>query len=128
MKKSILITAALVVALGFSACTKKEEAPTAPAGTEGGAAPTEAKPADTGASADSVGVPECDSYISKYQKCIMDKVPESARDMLKSSFEQSMKAWKDAAATPEGKASLATACQTAMDAAKTSMTAYGCEW
>lgn len=126
MKKSILITAAVVAALGLSACNKdKHEA--APTGnSEGTEAPAEGASADS--AANSIGVPECDAYISKYEKCVMDKVPESARDMLKSSFEQSTKAWKEAAATPEGKASLATACQTAMDAAKTSMTAYGCEW
>jgi hypothetical protein len=46
--------------------------------------------------------------------------------MMKQGFDQNIAAWKQAASTPEGKQGLATACQTALDAAKQSMGAYGC--
>ncbi len=128
---------ALSLAFGFSACggtttttTDKKPADnkattdTKPADNK---AATDTKPADV-SSADSVGVPECDEYIKKYEICLNSKVPESARATLKTSFETTRKSWKDAAATPQGKSALATGCKTALETAKSSMTAYGCEW
>ena len=112
MKKSMLYLTVLFLALGLQACPKKEK-------KEEGAAPS-------AAAGNSIGVPECDDYITKIQKCVEDKVPEAARGMMKQGFDQNIAAWKQAAATPEGKQGLATACQTALDAAKQSMGAYGC--
>ena len=93
---------------------------TAPANT---ASTTNAAP-----SADKIGVPECDEYIAKYEACINSKVPENMRATFKSAFDTSRKAWRDAAATPQGKAGLATACKAAHDNAKTTLGAYGCSW
>ena len=49
-----------------------------------------AKPAATApqATADSVGIPECDDYLNKYQACVESKVPEAARGALKQSIDQ----------------------------------------
>jgi hypothetical protein len=80
------------------------------------------------ASGDKVGVPECDDYIAKYEACINSKVPEPMRATVKSSMETARKQWKDLAATPQGKAGLATACKAATDAAKQATSAYGCTW
>ncbi|MEO6391056.1 MAG: hypothetical protein ABIP75_04335 [Pyrinomonadaceae bacterium] len=88
----------------------------------------DSKPGDTTASSGDIGVPECDAYIKKYEACINDKVPAASKDIMKNSFDQMRKSWKAAAATPEGKAGLANACTQAMDAAKKSMGAYGCDF
>lgn len=80
--------------------------------------------------ADSVGVPECDEYIKKYEACltkITEKAPQ-AQPGLKSAFEQQRKGFKDLAANPTTKAGLPNACKQAMDAAKQSTSAYACEW
>lgn len=74
------------------------------------------------------GVPECDAYMKKYVACIDGKVPEAARAMLKQGLDQTKAAWKQAAATPAGKASLAQACVQAETQAKQAMGAYGCAW
>ncbi|MFI5182950.1 MAG: hypothetical protein ACHQNV_01020 [Vicinamibacteria bacterium] len=74
------------------------------------------------------GVPECDSYMKKYLACIDSKVPETARGMLKQGLDQTKAAWKQAAATPQGKAGLAQACTQAEATAKQSTGAYGCSW
>ncbi len=74
------------------------------------------------------GVPECDSYMKKYMACIDSKVPESVRGTLTQAFDQQKTAWKQAAATPQGRAALATGCSQAEAAAKQSMAAYGCQW
>lgn len=82
----------------------------------------------TTTSADSVGVPECDEYIKKYEACINGKVPEAQRAAFKSSFETMRKQWKEAAANPQGKSALATGCKQALDQAKTTFSSYSCEW
>lgn len=82
----------------------------------------------TTASADKVGVPECDDYIEKYEACINSKVPEAQRAAFKTSFETMRKTWKDSAANPQAKAALASGCKQAHDAAKQSMSAFSCAW
>lgn len=128
-----LLIATAVLAL--AACQKESEpakpaatpAPaTAPATPPPAAAPAAAPAATAPVTADSVGVPECDNYITKYVACVSGKVPEASRAQLQASLDQMRAAWKQAAATPDGKASLAQACTAANDAAKSSMQAFGC--
>jgi hypothetical protein len=71
--------------------------------------------ADTTGTAGGIGVAECDDYFKKVDDCL-SKLDATA----KSAFETSQKTMKDqwtaAAATPEGKAGLATGCKAALDA------------
>lgn len=81
-------------------------------------------------SSDSVGVPECDEYIKKYEACLTSitaKAPQAAPG-LKTGFDAQRKAFKDAAANPSSKATLPGTCKQAMENAKQSTTAYGCAW
>jgi hypothetical protein len=89
--------------------------------------PTPATTAGSSAG-EKTGVPVCDEYIEKYEKCLSDKVPEAARAQLRSSLDTTRKAWKEAAATPQGKAGLAQGCQAALNTARQTMSAYGCSW
>jgi hypothetical protein len=82
----------------------------------------------TASSSDKIGIEECDDYIEKYEACITGKVPESARAMMKSSFDQTRKTWKDLAANPQTKNTLASMCKQAKDATQKSMETYKCEW
>jgi len=97
--------------------------------------PADSKPADSkpatnsdAAKAESIGVPECDEYIKKYEACLMSKVPEAQRAAFKTSYDTLKKSWKEAAATPQGKAGLAQGCKMALDQAKSSFASFGCEW
>ena len=125
-----LLTAMLFCIVGLFGCssTAKTSEQTAPKTGE----PTNAKPANSdkevAANNDKIGVPECDDYLEKYEACIFGKVPEAARSAMKSSFEQTRKTWKDLAANPQTKASLASVCKQSKDAAKQAMAAYKCEW
>jgi hypothetical protein len=96
------------------------------------ASPQAAAPANTSAAATTAGaefgVPECDDYFKKYLACIDSKVPEAARAQVRQGLDQTKAAWKQAAATPEAKAALATGCKQATETAKTAMAAYGCTW
>ena len=63
----------------------------------------------------SVGVPECDAYISQMRACIL-KMDQQIQDIYMSTFDQTIAAWKAAAATPEGKAGLTAGCKAALTA------------
>jgi len=80
------------------------------------------------ATGDSIGVAECDDYLSKVEACIADHVPEEARAMQRQSMDQMRDQWRQAAANPTAKASLAAGCKAALDAARSSFASYGCEW
>ena len=73
-------------------------------------------------------MPECDDYVTKYLACIDSKVPEPAQAMVRQSLDQATAQWKQAAATPEGKAGLAMGCKAASNATRAALTAYGCIW
>jgi hypothetical protein len=141
--KTMFLAAAIVCAL--AAC-KKDEAPAAtdlpaadpmtatdapatdaPATDAPAADPMAATPAPDAMAADSTGVAECDDYLTKYMACLNDKVPEAQRAAMQQGIDQMRAGWKAAAATPEGKVSLAQACTAAKDGAKASMKAFGCE-
>jgi hypothetical protein len=100
-------------------------APAKPADKPADSAAAPAKPAEGG---DSVGVPECDDFITKYKKCISTKMPEAGRQAALDGLKQTTDAWKQAASTPEGKSALANACKQMADTQKQATQAMGCEW
>ena len=89
---------------------------------------TAATPASTTTTAAVTGVAECDEYISKYEACVKDKVPAASRAQLQATLDASRNAWKTAASTPQGKATLAKTCTDALAAAKQAMGSYGCNF
>jgi len=132
MKKLAFVFAALTLSLG--ACKKEEAKPTdttTPAETkpaetkpaEEAAKPAEeAKPAEA-AAGDSIGVPECDKFITAYRACV-DKMPEAARGPAADGLKQMVDAWKQtAAAGDSAKQALATGCKQAYDNSKQAMAA-----
>lgn len=125
MKKSTtaLLFVFSIATLAVSGCAKKEETSVSTTTTTKTEATAPAAP-----SGDSVGVPECDDYITKYQNCLKGKIPEAAQAAMKGAFDTTVTEWKKVAATPEGKSGLAMACKSALDASKQAMGAYGCEW
>ncbi|MGJ7903842.1 MULTISPECIES: hypothetical protein [unclassified Lysobacter] len=139
MKLNTLFLAAAIT-LALAACNKPADKPadaapaadapaaTAPADTAAPAAtdPAAAPAAPAAAAVDSVGVPECDDYLNKISACLTEKVPEAQRAAFQTGIDSSRSAWKQAAGTPEGKASLATACKTALDQSKAQYAAFGC--
>ncbi|ROU05374.1 hypothetical protein D9T17_19370 [Lysobacter enzymogenes] len=136
---------AAAVTLALAACNKPADKPAdaapaadaaaAPAGDAAAPAPAPtdaapAAPADAAAPAAaptaSVGVPECDDYLTKVKACLTDKVPAEQRAGLEGALEQSRTAWTQAASTPQGKAALASACKTALEQSKAQYSAMGC--
>jgi hypothetical protein len=121
--KALTLIFLLCGALLFIGCSKTDNANTANANNSN--ANSNAKPAattkaaDTASTGTSIGVAACDEYLAKVEKCMNNpNVPEAAKAAYKSSMEQNRAAWKQAASTPQGKASLETSCKTAMDSAQ----------
>ena len=82
----------------------------------------------TASSGDKIGVPECDDFITKYEACITGKVPEAARAQFNSTLKQWRDSWRQAAATPQGKAGLAQGCKMSAEQARQSMKSFGCDF
>ena len=77
------------------------------------------------ATGESLGIPECDDYLAKYQACISSKVPEASRAALEQSLAMTRDGWKQAIAAGGGD-QLGAACKTMHEQARASMSAYGC--
>jgi hypothetical protein len=72
------------------------------------------KDGKSGASGDAIGVAECDEYFKKMEECF-SKTP-AMKAAMGDAMKQNKDAWKQAAATPQGKESLKTTCKAATDA------------
>lgn len=82
----------------------------------------------TPATGEKIGVPECDDFLAKYEACLKDKIPGTAKAQFEASLSTWRKSWQQAASTAQGKSSLAMVCKAALDQTKTSMKPYGCEF
>jgi hypothetical protein len=67
---------------------------------------------------DSVGVPECDDYIKKYEGCIK-KAGGAAAAAAETAFKAQRDGFKQSASTPEGKAALKGTCKQMLDSLAT---------
>jgi hypothetical protein len=131
-----LCVAVILLAVALVACKKlagkaeeKSEDQAAQSKSEQQAA--QSKSADeqaAAASGDQIGVPACDEFLKKYEDCVTEKVPQAQREALKAGMKQWRDAWKQAAATPVGKAGLEAACKQQLEASKQSMSAWGCDF
>jgi hypothetical protein len=138
MKRCVLALLALAICGLLGGCSTASDNTTTTNATNTNAAGTTnaAKTSTTNtttsttsaSTAGNVGVTECDEFIAKYEKCVNSNIPEAARATFKTTMETWRKTWRDAAATPAGKAGLAQACKTSLETAKQSMAAYKCEW
>ena len=131
MSKSILLMAALLCSLLLLGCYKSDTTTNRDDTNKNGsvatahasASPAASAPAN---SAQKIGVPECDAFITAYEACVNDKVPAAARPQFNTSLAQWRKSWHDLAANPQTKPTLAQVCKTSLEQARTSMKAYGC--
>jgi len=73
----------------------------------------------------SVGVPECDDFLAKYDSCT-SKVPEMVRAQYENAGKQMRDQWKKLADNPQTKGSLAAACKQAVEQQAAAWKMYGC--
>ncbi len=128
MQKRILLPLCVVIGLLLVACGKTEVT----VNRNDSASPaTKASPASTpattaGTSGEKIGVADCDAFIAAYDACVSSKVPEVARAQYKKSIEQWRTSWRQLAANPNTKATLAHVCKQAAEQARVSMKSYNC--
>jgi hypothetical protein len=139
-KTPFLLSLSLAAGIGLLACggagsdnTSNASNASNAGGNTNKAATTNTAPANTSSttastSGDKIGVPECDDFLAKYEACVSGKVPAAAQSAFKTSMETWRKSWKDLAANPATKGSLAAACKQSADQAKTSLASYNCSW
>lgn len=70
------------------------------------------------ASAGSIGVAECDEYVTKYTACL-DKMPAASKSAAEQGFKAQVDAWKTSAGTEQGKAMLKVGCKATLDSLAT---------
>ena len=116
----------VVCALVMVGCAKTETNTNANANTAATKTTTPASTTATTASADKIGVPECDEFIANYDACVSSKVPEVARAQYKTAIEQWRTSWKKLAENPQTKSTLAAACKQSAEQARASMKTYNC--
>src|SRR5437867_162093 len=59
--------------------------------------------------ADKIGIPECDTFIAKYDTCVSSRVPAAARAQFKAALDQWRSSWKKLAEHPDTKVTLVAA-------------------
>ena len=82
----------------------------------------------TAAHAQSTGIATCDDFLTKYDSCVVSKIPAEQRAMYKTQIDQTRKAWTDMSKNPSTKATMEATCKQTLDATKASLTAYGCSF
>jgi hypothetical protein len=111
-----------------SANTNATKSTTTTTTTTSTPATTSSPATTTPASGEKIGVAECDDFLDKYDACVKDKIPESVRAQYQASIAQWRKSWRDLAANPQTKGTLANVCKTQLDSARQSMKSFGCEF
>jgi hypothetical protein len=131
MYRNALLAFCVLCAIVLIGCSKTETMSNNNSSTSTTDKPmTTSTPATTTASTsgDKIGVPECDDFIAKYDACVSSKVPEMARAQYKSAIAQWRESWKKAAESPQGKATLASACKQAAEQQAAALKPFGCSF
>ena len=130
--QSIRTVALTVLFTGFLVTCGKPEAPS-PAEPSASPVSNTAEMTDTASAValpteEPIGVADCDAYLTKYVSCVMEKVPEAERPKFQASVQQTRDMWRQLAANPQTRASLARVCTETASATRRAMGAYGCEF
>ena len=75
---------------------------------------------------DNIGVPECDDFITKYDACVSNKVPEMVRAQYKDAIARWRTEWRRMAADPNTRGQLASACKQAAEQQSSALKSFGC--
>lgn len=131
MVRTTILTLCLVLGLLAMACSTSETTTNTNTNSSTTERPAASTPATTTASTtagESIGVPECDDFIAKYEACVSNKVPEMVRAQYQATLKQWKDSWKKLAENPQTKPTLVSACKQSLEQAKTSLNAFNCAW
>ena len=87
-----------------------------------------AAPAFAQSSAQPIGVPECDEFLTAYDRCVTSNVPEASRAQVSAAVTQMRESWRQAAQNPQARAVLGPQCTQMRTQMAQSMAAYNCRF
>lgn len=88
-----------------------------------------AEPAPLPDSFGEIGVAVCDQYVTDFQRCIDEKVPEAEREAHRRTLADNHASWTQTKKGGESAAKgLQIGCRGAREQAKAATAAFGCEW
>ena len=131
MSRSLPLMFCLVIGLLLLACSKPADTnrnaaatnSAVPAGTPAAAAQSPA----TSATAEKIGVPECDAFLTAYENCVTSKVPAAQRATFEAGMKTWRTQWKRLADNPQTKPGLVEACKRQQELQRTTLNkTYGC--
>lgn len=127
MRRTTILVLSLACGMLLMACTTTETTNNSNVAVVTSTPATATTPATTTASTSgaSIGVPECDDFLKKYDSCAA-KVPEMVRAQYENAGKEMRDQWKKWAENPQTKGSLASTCKQAADAQATAWKMYGC--
>jgi len=128
MRRTTILVLSLVCGLVLIACSKTETTTNTNTGSGTTEKPAAATPASGTASTtgDNIGVPECDDFITKYDACVSNKVPEMVRAQYKDAIARWRSEWRRMANDPATRGQLATACKQAAEQQSAALKSFGC--
>jgi hypothetical protein len=131
MRRTTILVLSVVCGLVLIACSKTDT--TNNSNTKASSGTTE-KPATATTPAsgtasttgDNIGVPECDDFITKYDACVSNKVPEMVRAQYKDAVARWRTEWRRMAHDPATRGQLAAACKQAAEQQSAALKSFGC--
>jgi hypothetical protein len=125
----VILTGLLVLACAKTADTNRNANALAPSNSTApapaGSVVTNKNTNASLATAESIGVEECDAFLTAYESCVA-KVPETGRAQYQNAISQWRSSWKKLADNPTTRPTLAGICKNAHDTARAQMKSFNC--
>jgi hypothetical protein len=127
MRRAIVSVLLLAASLSLASCKILDKI--THKGASDSATPSSESSSSSGfSSSGSIGVAECDDFIRNYKACLSDKIPADSRSAFEGALSQNESLWRQYAASPERRETLAESCREASETAANSLQAYGCSF
>ena len=127
MRRTTILVLSLVCGLVLIACSKTETTNNSnTSATDKPATASTPASGTTASTGDNIGVPECDDFITKYDACVSNKVPEMVRAQYKDAIARWRSEWKRMADNPATRGQLAAACKQAAEQQAAALKSFGC--
>ncbi|MGL4289100.1 MAG: hypothetical protein ACRCVA_22305 [Phreatobacter sp.] len=79
-------------------------------------------------SAETIGIPDCDQFITRYEACVTTKVPADHRITFTQQVAQLRASWKSLAENPQTRAQLEQICRTQGVQMQRGLEPFGCSF
>ena len=131
MRRATIPVLSLIVAVMLIGCSTTENTNTntntnTASGTTDKPAATTPATDTASTTGDKIGVPECDDFITKYDACVSNKVPEMVRAQYKDAIARWRSEWRRMANDPATRGQLAAACKQAAEQQSAALKSFGC--